>query len=134
MLLTKEEKNRIEIIQAVIEGKLDVDAATTLLSLSVRQVYRLIARADEGNITSILHANKGRVVSNKIADQLWDWILSLVKQEYQGINDRHLQEILKRDHSIVVGRESLRKRLRLEGFAPRRKRRKKKYRAAECTN
>ena len=129
MLLTKEEKNRLEIIQAVIEGKLDVDAAATLLSLSVRQVYRLIARAHEGSITSILHANKGRVASNSIPDQLWSRILSLVKQRYQGINDRHLQEILKRDHSIGVGRESLRKCLRLEGFAPRRKRRKKKYRA-----
>jgi transposase len=129
MLLTKEEKNRIEIIQAVIGGKLDVEDAATLLSLSVRQIYRLIARADEGGITSILHANKGRVASNKIADQLWERILLLVKHRYQGINDRHLQEILKREHSIEVGRESLRKRLRLEGFAPKRKRRKKKYRA-----
>jgi transposase len=129
MLLTKEEKNRIEIIQAVIEGKIDVEDAATLLSLSVRQIYRLIASADEGSITSILHANKGRAASNKIADQLWERILLLVKQRYQGINDRHLQEILKREHSIEVGRESLRKRLRLEGFAPKRKRRKKKYRA-----
>jgi len=129
MLLTKEEKNRIEIIQAVVEGKLDVEDAATLLSLSVRQVYRLIARADEGSIISILHANKGRVASNKISDQLWKHIFLLVKQHYQGINDRHLQEILKREHSIEVGRESLRKRLRLEGFAPKRKRRKKKYRA-----
>ena len=129
MLLTKEEKNRIEIIQAVTEGTLDVDDAATLLSLSVRQIYRLIARADEGSITSILHANKGRVASNKFADQLWERIFLLVKQHYQGVNDRHLQEILKREHSIEVGRESLRKRLRLEGFAPKRKRRKKKYRA-----
>ncbi len=129
MLLTKDEKNRIEIIQAVIDGKLDVEDAATLLSLSVRQIYRLIARADQGSITSILHANKGRVASNKIADQLWERILLLVKQRYQGINDRHLQEILKREHSIEVGRESLRKRLRSQGFAPKRKRRKKKYRA-----
>ena len=128
MLLTKEEKNRLEIIQALIEGKLDVEDAATLLSLSVRQIYRLIARADEGSISSILHANKGRVASNKIADQLWERILLLVKQHYQGVNDRHLQEILRREHSIEVGRESLRKRLRLEGFAPKRKRRKKKYR------
>ena len=105
MLLTKDEKNRIEIIQAVIDGKLDVEDAATLLSLSVRQIYRLIARVDQGSITSILHANKGRVASNKIADQLWERILLLVKQRYQGINDRHLQEILKREHSIEVGRE-----------------------------
>jgi transposase len=129
MLLTKEEKNRIEIIQAVIEGKLEVEDAATLLSLSVRQVYRLLARAEQASVASILHANKGREASNKIDDEVWDSILLLVKQRYQGINDRHLREILIREHSIEVGRESLRKRLRLEGFAPKRKRRKKKYRA-----
>jgi transposase len=128
MMLTKEEKNRIEIIQALIEGKIDIEDAARLLVLSQRQVYRLLAKVEQGDISSALHGNKQRQSPNKIADQFWDDILLLVKQRYQGINDRHLQEILKREHAIEVGRESLRKRLRLEGLAPKRKRRKKKYR------
>jgi len=128
MILTKEEKNRIEIIQAVIEGKIDVDDAAKLLLLSQRQVYRLLAKVQQGDISSVLHGNKQRVAPNKFADKFWDTILLLVAERYQGINDRHLQEILKREHRIEVGRESLRKRLRSQGFAPKRKRRKKKYR------
>jgi hypothetical protein len=53
--------------------------------------------------------------------------LILVKQRYQGINDRHLQDILKREHNIEVGRESLQKKLRSDGLTPKRKRRNKKY-------
>jgi len=112
MILTKEEKNRIEVIQAVIEGKIDVEDAAKLLSLSVRQVYRLLAKAEQGDISSVLHSNKGRTAHNKIADEVWDSLLLLVKDRYQGINDRHLQEILEREQGIEVGRESLRKRLR----------------------
>ncbi len=128
MILTKEEKNRIEIIQALIEGKIDVEDAANLLALSQRQVYRLLAKVEQGDISNALHGNKQRRSPNKIADLFWDNILILVKQHYQGINDRHLQEILKREHRIEVGRESLRKKLRSEGLAPNRKRRNKKYR------
>jgi transposase len=129
MVLTKEEKNRIEIIQAVIEGKIDVEDAAKLLLLSVRQVYRLLAKAEQGDISNVLHSNKGRTAHNRIADEVWDSVLLLVKDRYQAINDRHLQEILKREQGIEVGRESLRKRLRSEGIAPNRKRRKRKYRS-----
>jgi transposase len=128
MILTKEEKNRIEIIQALTEGKIDVEDAAKLLVLSQRQVYRLLAKVEQGDISNALHGNKQRDAPNKIADQFWDSILILVKQRYQGINDRHLQEILKREHGIEVGRESLRKKLRSQGLAPKRKRRIKKYR------
>ena len=128
MMLTKEEKNRIEIIQALIEGKIDVEDAANLLVLSQRQVYRLLAKVEQGDISNALHGNKQRQAPNKITDRFWNDILILVKQRYQGINDRHLQEILKREHGIQVGRESLRKKLRSEGLAPKRKRRNKKYR------
>lgn len=129
MRLTKEEKNRIEIIQAVVEGKIDVEDAARLLILSERQVFRLLAKVEQGDISSVLHGNKGRASPHKIAEEFWQTLLVLVKERYPDINDRHLQEILQRQHAIEVGRESLRQRLRLEGLAPKRKRRKRKYRA-----
>jgi transposase len=129
MILTREEKNRFDIIQALIEGKIDVDDAAQLLLLSKRQVYRLLAKVEHGDIGTVLHANKLRKPSNQLTDSFWEPILELIKQRYQGINDRHLQEILKHQHDISLGRESLRKKLCSQGFPPKRKRRKKKYRA-----
>jgi transposase len=127
MFLTKDEKYRIEIIQAVKDGKLDIQDAAKLLALSLRQLYRLLAKTQDSNITAVLHGNKGRSPSNKISESVWEQVLSLVKQRYAGINDLHLQEILKRNHGLNLGREALRKRLRQAGLAPKRRHRNKKY-------
>jgi len=128
MLLTKDEKNRIEIIRAVSEGKIARADAALLLALSERQVYRLIAKQEADDIRHILHGNRGRAPANKIAADLWAEIVALAKERYAGVNDLHLQELLKREHGIAVGRESLRKQLRSAGLAPKRKHRPKKYR------
>jgi transposase len=127
MFLTKEENYRLEIIQALIKGKIDIKEATKLLALSQRQIYRLLAKVQQGDITCVLHANKGKKPTNKISDEIWQQVLSLVQQQYSGINDLHLQELLKRNHNLYVGRESLRKRLRAAGRTPKRRHRHKKY-------
>ncbi len=129
MLLTKEEKNRIEIISAVIAGKIGVADAALLLALSERQVYRLMAKAQAEDIRQVLHGNKGRAPANKMDDHFWAEVLALVKERYPGVNDLHLQELLEREHEMEVGRESLRQRLRSAGLAPKRKHRQKPYRA-----
>lgn len=129
MLLTKEEKNRIEIISAVLGGKIGVADAALLLALSERQVYRLMAKAQAEDIRQVLHGNKGRAPANKMDDHFWAEVLALVKERYPGVNDLHLQELLEREHEMEVGRESLRQRLRSAGLAPKRKHRQKPYRA-----
>jgi hypothetical protein len=54
-------------------------------------------------------------------------VLKLAGDKYGGVNDRHLQELLAHKHSIEVGRESLRKRLRAADIAPKRSRRPRNY-------
>ena len=128
-MLTKEDKNRIEIIRAVCDGKIAREDVALLLGLSERQVYRLLAKTQTDDIRHILHGNRGRAPANKIAADFWAEILALAKERYRGVNDLHLQELLKREHDIEVGRESLRKQLRRAGRAPKRKHRPTKYRA-----
>ena len=89
MLLTKEEQNRIEIISAIIAGKIALADAALLLALSERQVYRLIAKAQAEDIRHILHGNKGREPANKQSDDFWAEVLALVKERYPGVNDLH---------------------------------------------
>ncbi len=66
---------------------------------------------------------------NKRDDKVWQHVLALARERYHAVNDRHLQELLGRAHSIHVGRESQRQHLRAAGIAPKRKRRPRKYRA-----
>lgn len=59
----------------------------------------------------LLHGNRGREPANRSDDRLWQRVMKLAAGKYQGVNDRHLQELLAREH----------------GIAPKRRRRPRKY-------
>jgi transposase len=128
MLLTMREKTRIEAVQAVMDGRLTVAEAATALNLSERQVYRALAAARAQGLVGLVHGNRGRTPWNKGDEALWKSVLRLVQKRYRDVNDRHLQELLERDHSIRVHPEALRRHLRAAGLAPKRSRRPRKFR------
>jgi transposase len=128
MLLTMREKTRIEAVQAVMDGRLTVAEAAIALKLSERQVYRALAAARDEGLVGLVHGNRGRTPWNKSDEALWRSVLRLVQQRYTDVNDRHLQELLEREHSIQVHPEALRRRLRAAGLAPKRSRRPRKFR------
>ena len=128
MLLTMREKTRIETVQAVMDGRLTVAEAAQVLNLSQRQLYRCLAAAREEGLTGLVHGNRGRVPWNKSDEALWKSVLRLVQKRYTDVNDRHLQELLEREHSIRVHPEALRRHLRAAGIPPKRPRRPRKFR------
>jgi transposase len=129
MLLTMKDQQRVEVIQALMDGRLSAAQAAQVLGRSERQVWRLLGCAREDGLSGLLHGNRGREPANKSDGRLWQRVLKLAAEKYQGVNDRHLQELLARDHGITVCRESLRQRLRAAGIAPKRSRRPSKYRS-----
>ena len=129
MLLTMKDQQRIEAMQALMDSRLSVAQTARVLGLGERQVWRLLARARGDGLQGLLHGNRGREPANKSDERLWRRVLKLAGEKYRGVNDRHLQELLAREHGLTVCRESLRKHLRAAGLAPKRQRRPRKYRA-----
>lgn len=129
MLLTMKDQQRVEAVQALMDSRLSPPQAAQVLGLSERQVWRLLARARADGLAGLLHGNRGREPANRSAERLWQRVLKLAGEKYRGVNDRHLQELLAREHSLHVCRESLRKRLRAAGLEPKRARRPRKYRS-----
>lgn len=129
MLLTMKEQQRVEAIQALMDDRLSAAQTAQVLGRSERQVWRLLARAREDGLAGLLHGNRGRAPANKSDDRLWQRVLKLAAGKYKDVNDRHLQELLAREHGLAVCRESLRKQLRAAGLGPKRSRRPTKYRA-----
>lgn len=129
MLLTMKDQQRIEVVQALMDARLTVAQAAQVLGRSERQVWRLLARARDEGLSGLLHGNRGREPAHRSDDRLWQRVLKLAAEKYRGVNDRHLQELLAREHGIGVCRESLRKHLRAAGIPPKRTRRPRKYRA-----
>ena len=128
MLLTMKDKNKIEVIMAVMDGKIEVVDAGKILSRSCRQVYRMLASVRKEGIKGLIHKNRGRESPLRIEDSIKSKIVTFAKGRYQRINDTHLKEILEREEGIKIGRESLRKILRKAGISAKRKRRHPKYR------
>src|SRR5215207_7381768 len=107
MLLTMKDQQRVEVIQALMDGRLSAAQAAQVLGRSERQVWRLLGCAREDGLSGLLHGNRGREPANKSDERLWQRVLKLAAEKYQGVNDRHLQELLAREHAITICRESL---------------------------
>jgi len=123
MELTPKERVRYETIEAVLKRRLTVEAAAEVLGTSVRQAYRLLARVRKEGSEGVAHKSRGRSTLNREELKTWERVIEIVRAESHEATDREIQEMLKRDHNIDVGRESLRKHLRAAGIGPKRKRR-----------
>ncbi|HMG32336.1 MAG TPA: helix-turn-helix domain-containing protein [Blastocatellia bacterium] len=111
---------RGDIITALARGDISVQQAAAKLGRSVRQVYRIRAKARQHGGAELRHGNIGRTPANKISAEVWERVVSLVRTKYTGVPYYELQDILRRHHNISIGRESLRKRLQAAGIPSKR--------------
>ena len=129
MLLTMEEKNRIEVVQGVMDGRISVKEAGTVLNRSVRQIYRILGRLREAGLAGLIHGNKGRRSPRRIGESIRKRIVALARERLSDINDTHLSEILLREEKIRISRQALRRILRGAGIPAKLKRRSPKHRS-----
>jgi len=128
MLLTMRDKKKIEVIVAVMDGKIEIEGAGKVLERSVRQVYRMVRAVREEGIQGLIHKNRGKESPRKLKESIQERILALARGKYRDVNDTHLRELLVEKERITVGRETLRGMLRKAGIPPKRKRHRSKYR------
>lgn len=128
MLLTMKDKQRIDVITAVMDGRIEVGEAGKVLERSVRQIYRMMKRIRERGVHGVIHGNRGKESPRKTREKIRDRILTLAEGRYQDTNDTHFQELLFKREGIKIGRETLRGILRKAGIPPKRKRRRSPYR------
>lgn len=126
--LTPKEQQRLQVLNEVLAGRWPVEQAAQVLGLSVRQVWRLLAAYGAGGASSLVHGNRGRPSPRRVAAEVADRVLELVRGPYAGCNDSHLVELLALREGILVGREWLRRLLRTTALQPARPRRAPKHR------
>lgn len=129
MLLTMKEKKTIEVIEAVMDGRVGVEAGGKVLSRSVRQIYRMLKSLREKGLEGLRHGNKGKRSPRKMKESIRSKIIELARGRFSNINDTHLSEILLREAKLSVSRPALRKILREAGIPAKLKRRRPKHRS-----
>lgn len=121
--LSQSELNRVLVLQRVIDGRLSVPEAATVLGLSERHVKRLKHRFKEEGPEALAHGNRGRKPAHTIPDAVRQQVLELAQSTYKGCNYTFLSELLQEHEGIALSPSSVRRILRAAGIVSPRKHR-----------
>jgi hypothetical protein len=106
--MSERELQRVEILTAIIAGRLTVTSAADILGLERRQVQRLLKAYRQDGAAGLAHKARGRRSNRAFADDLRHRVLTLVQQDYGDFGPTFLSEVLAERHSLTVSRETLR--------------------------
>lgn len=121
-------QHRAFVLEHVMNGGLTIEQAAAILTLSTRQVGRLLARSADGP-ASLVHGNRGRIPTNRLDDVVRARLVELATTTYDGVNRAHLAELLAEREGLVVAPRTLRRILAEAAVQPVRTRRPARHRS-----
>lgn len=127
--LNEAEQRRVMVLNRVLEGKLSAGQGSELLSVSCRQLRRILATYREEGAAGLVHGNRGRRPANATERELRDRVVELARTKYAGYNHQHLTEELNEVEAIDLDRSTVRRILLEAGVPSPRKRRAPKPRS-----
>lgn len=107
--LTTKEQTRLDLINAVLGGKMTNSQAAAMLGLSLRQVKRLKKKVKEQGGHAVIHQLKGQAGNHHLAKSLKEQSLSLIKEKYPDFRPTFASEKLAEQQGLIVNPQTLRK-------------------------
>jgi transposase len=127
--LSKKEQKRLMVLNYVEKGKMRGGDAAEVLSISVRQVRRLLAAYRREGARGLAHGNRGRTPPNALGDDVVKRVTELAESTYVGCNTQHFTELLSEREGIRLSRSTVRRMLIKGAISRPRKRRPPKHRS-----
>ena len=127
--LNKKGQKRLMVLNKVNGKEIKAREAATVLDLSQRQVWRLLAGYRKEGCSALAHGNRGRKPANALEDSLKVKVVELARCTYAGFNTQHFTEKLGEREGIFVSRSSVRNILLESGIRSPRKRRPPRHRS-----
>lgn len=129
LLMSQRDLQRYHTLRLVRERRLTGAEAATVLGLTERHVWWLLARLRAEGREALVHGNRGRPSGHRLPAASQAQILALARGEYAGLNTTHLTEKLQAEHGLAVSRATVHRLLRAAGVARPRHRRPPRHRA-----
>ena len=107
--MSEREVRRVEVLNEVHSSRRTVAAAASVLCISERQAYRLLARYQENAGFGLVHKARGRTSNRSHNPGVRKYAFDLVKTHYADFGPTLATEALAERHAIHVGRETLRR-------------------------
>ena len=116
VVMSKRELNRLDVLARLDGDRLTARAAAELMTVTLRQTYRLLGRYRDGGALAIANQRRGRPSNNRLPDVVRDHALALVRERYADFGPTFAAEKLAERHDLKVSRETLRNWMRQAGI------------------
>ena len=110
------EADRIAVLEKLVRKEIKQKKAALQLSLSARQVRRLVKRYERKGALGLVHQNRGRTSNNKTAVEAIDQAMKLIQAHYHDFGPTLAHEKLSKLHGIGFSVERLRQVMIEHGF------------------
>ena len=108
IMLRHRELKRLHVIHKVIQGELTQVEAVGLISLSERQIRRIVRRIELEGDEGIRHKSRGQQSNRKTPEKLSERIVTLYRQKYEGFGPTLAAEKLLEIDGIDISKETVR--------------------------
>jgi transposase len=124
VLVSKAELSRVDTLARVARGELPVAGAASLLGLSARQVFRLLARFRAEGASGLASRRRGRPSNRRLPASVREAALAVVRERHADFGPTLAAEKLAEAHDLRLSRETLRQWMAEAGlWVPRKARR-----------
>ena len=127
--MTNKEQARVQVLNEVLEGKVNVSQASGLMGVSERHGWRLLAAYRKEGAAAVAHGNRGRKPATTTHPATQQKVRELATDTYAGFNHTHLTEMLAEREGIRLSRSTIRRVLLAGGTRSPRRRRAPKHRS-----
>jgi hypothetical protein len=109
IMLSQKDLKRFYVIEKVREGTVKQVSAAEILSLSTRQIRRILSRIGKEGSRGIVHRSRGNPSNRRYSDTVKSRSIALYRQRYRGFGPTLAAEKLSESHGIGITDETLRK-------------------------
>ncbi len=126
--MNTQEQKRVMVLNRLLVGELTAAEAAVLLTLSERQVRRLLAAYRKEGAAALAHGNRGSKPVHSISEEVRRQVIELATTTYAGCNYQHLRDLLAERDGITLSRASVRRILLATGIGSPRTQRRRQHR------
>ena len=118
----------LQALNSLLAGHMTIEQASTLMGVSIRHAWRILAAYRKEGAAALAHGHRGRRAPNAILEATKAAVLHLARTRYAGTNHTHMSELLREHEGIDITRSTLRRLLVSAGESSPRGRRPPKHR------
>ena len=126
--MNQKEQARLQALNSLLAGHMTIEQASTLMGVSIRHTWRILAAYRKEGAAVLAHGHRGRRAPNAISEATRAAVLHLARTRYSGTNHTHMSELLREHEGIDITRSTLRRLLVNAGENSPRGRRPPKHR------